>query len=82
MLQQQQESGQQPSLSAMAEELTAEEMSHLSRVLSDNDLLVSEETMEQCAGVIRSEYQKSLLSGEDAVRNWKEQFKNKQRYGG
>ena len=82
MLQQQQESGQQPSLSAMAGELTADEMSHLSRVLSDNDLLVSEETMEQCAGVIRSEYQKSLLSGEDAVRNWKEQFKNKQRYGG
>ena len=79
---QQQESGQQPSLSAMAEELTAEEMSHLSRVLSDNDLLVSEETMQECAGVIRSEYQKSLLSGEDAVRNWKEQFKNKQRYGG
>ena len=82
LLRQQQENGQQPSLSAMAGELSGDEMSHLSRVLSDNDLLVSEQTMRQCAGVIREEYENSLQKGEDAIRNWQNRFRNKQGYGG
>ena len=82
LLRQQQENGQQPSLSAMAGELSGDEMSHLSRVLSDNDLLVSEQTMRQCAGVIREEYENSLQKGEDAIRNWQNRFRSKQGYGG
>lgn len=82
LLQQQQQAGRDVSLAALEGEFTREEMSHLTHVLRSHDLLVSEQVMQDCVNVVRSEYQRSLHSGEDALRTWQDRFKDKQRYGG
>ena len=69
-------------LSGLEGAFTQEEMSLLTRVVGSDQTLVSDTALSDCVSVIREEYQKSLQKGEDALQNWQNRFKNKQRYGG
>lgn len=82
LLQQQHQEGRPVGLAGLEGEFTREEMSHLTSVVGRYDTLVSEQVLSDCVAVIREEYQKSLQKGEDAIQNWQNRFRNKQRYGG
>ena len=82
LLQQQYREGRAVGLSGLEGEFSAGEMSLLTRILGSDQTLVSETVLRDCVSVIREEYQKSLQTGEDALQNWQNRFRNKQRYGG
>lgn len=76
------ESGRSVGLAAMSGEFSAEEMNHLTSVCRRNDSLVSETAIKDCVNKIRNEYEKSLRSGEDALRSMQARLKEKKGYGG
>ena len=76
------EQGRTVGLSALTGEFTAEEMNHLTAVCKRNDSLVSEAAVKDCANKIRNEYEKSLCSGEDALRSAQQRLRAKKGYGG
>jgi len=82
LMQQLREQGRTIGLSALSGEFTSEEMNHLTAVCKRNDSLVSETALKDCANKIRNEYEKSLCSGEDALRSAQERLKAKKGYGG
>ena len=82
LLQQQFREGRPVGLSGLEGEFTQEEMNLLTRILGADRTLVSDTALNDCVNVIREEYQKSLQKGEDALQNWQNLFRNKQRYGG
>ena len=82
LLRQQFREGRPVGLSGLEGEFTQEEMRLLTRIMGSDQTLVSDTALSDCVSVIREEYQKSLQKGEDALQNWQNRFKNKQRYGG
>ena len=82
LFRQQYEEGRPVGPAGLEGELSKEEMNHLTSVIGRYDTLVSEQIVRDCVNVIREEYQKSLRTGEDALQNWENRFRNKQKYGG
>jgi len=74
--------GRPISLAALQAELSAEEMSHLSALPGQYPELVSDQVVQDCAAVIRTEYEKSLRSGEDALMATRARLQDKKGYGG
>ncbi len=76
-------SGRPISLSAMAEDYTPEEMSHLSYIMSKDTTALSDEAMADYLRVIQEEYEgRTRARTEDNLRLLAEQMKASKRYGG
>ena len=74
--------GRPVSLATLQSELTPEEMSHLSSLTEQYSDLVSDQVVQDCAAVVRNEYEKSLRTGEDALMAAHARLRDKKRYGG
>ncbi len=70
------------SLAGLQEAMTPEEMSHLTSLPEKYRELVSDKVVQDCANVIREEYEKTLRSGDDALMAMRARFQDKKRYGG
>ena len=82
LMQQFQEEGRTLTLPAVEGEFTPEEMNYLVTALNRNVDLVSDTITQDCARVIREEYEKTLCSGEDALLARAAQLKAKKGFGG
>lgn len=68
---------------AVLEGFTPEELNHLSAVAGTFDEPVSDQALADCVEIIREEHRKAGLGqGEDALRTYTEQMKQKKGYGG
>jgi len=74
--------GRPISLASLQGEFTPEEMSHLTSLTGQYRDLVSDQVIQDCAAVIRNEYEKSLQTGEDALIAAHARLRDKKRYGG
>ena len=74
--------GRPVSLAALEGDFSPEEMSHLSSLTERYRDLVSDQAVKDCADVIRTEYEKTLRTGEDALMAMRARFQDKKRYGG
>ena len=74
--------GRPISLATLQGEFTPEEMSHLSSLTGQYRDLVSDQVVQDCAAVVRNEYEKSLRTGEDALMAAHARLRDKKRYGG
>ena len=82
-LRQRVQSGQPVSLAAMAGDFSAEEMSHLSYVMSKDAATVSDEAVQDYLRVIQEEYEgRSLARSDESLRQLAEQMKSTKQYGG
>ena len=70
------------SLSALQSEFSPEEMSHLTALTERYRDLSSDQVVQDCAQVIRNEYEKSLRTGEDALAAMQARLREKKGYGG
>ena len=70
------------SLASLQEDFSAGEMSHLTSLPERYRDLVSDQVAQDCAGIIREEYEKTLQTGEDALAAMHARLKDKKRYGG
>ena len=70
------------SLSSLQSEFSAEEMSHLTALTERYKDLSSDQVAQDCAQVIRNEYEKSLRTGEDALAAMQARLREKKGYGG
>lgn len=68
--------------SVLAELLTPAEMSHLTAVLQKQDAPLSEEAFDDCLRIIRQEYGKANVSGEDDLRAMQERLRRQKGFGG
>lgn len=76
------EAGRTASL-AVLEGFTPEEQTHLAAVAQKQQEHVSEQALRDCIAIIREEHQKQNLgTGEDALRTYMEQMRDKKGYGG
>lgn len=75
------EQGFSVGLSALSQELTAEEMAHVSSVLQKNEL-VSETALQDYIRVISTQYEKTLQGGEEQLLALRERKKKTTGYGG
>ena len=66
----------------MQADFSPEEMSHLTALVEKYRDLVSDRVVQDCADVIRTEYEKTLRSGEDALMAMRARLQEKKRYGG
>ena len=82
LLRQCQLEGRPVSLPALEGDFTPEEMNHLSSVVRRRDTLVSEQAMADCAEVIRNEYERTVRTGDDALRAMQQKLRTKKGYGG
>ncbi len=69
-------------LAALQGECSPEEMSHLTALTEKYKNLASDQVAQDCARVIRTEYEKSLRTGEDALMAMHARLQEKKRYGG
>jgi DNA primase len=69
-------------LSSLESELSPEEMKHLTHVVRKQDQLVSDRAVSDCAAIVREEYERSLRTGDDALRAMQARLKEKKGYGG
>ncbi len=76
------EQGRPVSLAALEGQVSPEEMKHLSRVVQKQDELVSDRALTDCAAIIREEYERSLRTGEDALKAMQTRLREKKGYGG
>jgi len=74
--------GRPVQLSSLEGELTPEEMKHLTLVVRKRDQLVSDRALQDCAAIVREEYERSLRTGDDALRAMQARLKDKKGYGG
>ena len=81
-LQEQHKQGRPVLLSSLENEMTPEEMKHLTRVVRKQDQLVSDRVLADCAAIVREEYERSLRTGEDALMAMQARLKEKKGYGG
>ncbi len=70
------------SLAALQGEVSPEEMSHLTAFTEQNRDLVSDQVVQDCASVIRTEYEKTIRTGDDALMAMRDRLLDKKRYGG
>ena len=82
LLRQCQLEGRPVSLPSLEGDFTPEEMNHLSSVVRRRDTLVSEQAMADCADVIRNEYERTVRTGDDALRAMQQKLRTKKGYGG
>ena len=74
--------GRPVSLTALQSEFSPAEMSHLSSLAEQYRDLISDQVVQDCAAVIRNEYEKTLRTGEDALMAAHARLRDKKRYGG
>ena len=77
-----QEENRPVSLATVQADFSPEEMSHLTALAEKYRDLVSDRVVQDCADVIRTEYEKTLRSGEDALMAMRARLQEKKRYGG
>ena len=82
LLRQCMEQGRPVSLASLEGDFTPEEMSHLSSLSGRYQDLVSDQVVKDCTEVIRTEYEKTLRTGEDALMAMRSRFQDKKGYGG
>ena len=82
LLQQHHAEGRPVLLSSLEGELSPEEMKHLTQVVRKRDRLVSDRALQDCAAIVREEYERSLRSGDDALRALQARMKEKKGSGG
>ncbi len=74
--------GRPIALSTLQGEFTPEEMSHLTALTEQYRDLVSDQVVQDCAAVVRAEYEKTLRTGEDALMAAHARLRDKKKYGG
>ncbi len=74
--------GRPISLSTLQGEFAPEEMSHLTALTEQYRDLVSDQVVQDCAAVVRAEYEKTLRTGEDALMAAHARLRDKKKYGG
>lgn len=74
--------GSPVSLASLQGTFSPDELSHLSALTESDQNLVSEQAVQDCAAVIRGEFEKTLHSGEDALNALYSRIKEKKQYGG
>ena len=57
-------------------------MSHLTALTEQYRDLVSDQVVQDCAAVVRAEYEKTLRTGEDALMAAHARLRDKKKYGG
>ena len=82
LLKESSEQGRTVSLATLQGDFSPEEMSHLSALTEQDRSLVSDQVVQDCASVIRTEYEKTLRTGEDALMAMHARFRDKKQYGG
>lgn len=82
LLRQCQLEGRPVTLASLSQELTAEEMNHLTQVVRKKDDLVSEQALQDCAAIVRDSYERRIRSGADALRAAQARAQKKKGYGG
>lgn len=74
--------GLQTGLASLGEELTSQELSHLSSVAARRDGMVSERAMDDCVRVIREEYEKKNAGEAQDLLALRRRLQEKKGYGG
>ena len=75
--------GQRPAPALLAQELTQEEMDHLSFILQKPEALSRDaQALTDYCNLVEEEYEKRSNTGLDALRAASEKYKEKKRYGG
>lgn len=78
------EEGRPVTLRSLEQDLTPEEMNHLTKVVAERDELVSEQALQDCVAVVRDCYEKTALAGDkiEAMRAMQKSMIKKKGTGG